>query len=507
MRGDAAAAIREDAPVGGNAGGRARALTARALRRFALPNTGWRAPTGFALAALLAWALAAAGCAQAPRYAPDDLLNPMLGGETTVALKTSRAFSAPAAGLSTEERRRFEVGDSFFTQNWVTAPASTEARDGLGPTFNAQSCSSCHTHDGRAKPPDGPDDPERGLLFRLSVPGTDAATGGPMPHPIYGGQLQDRAVIGVPPEGRAAAVWREIRGEYADGEPYSLIKPEYALSELAFGAIGADTMISPRIAPAMIGMGLLEAVPEEDTLALADPDDADGDGISGRANMVWDIRRGALALGRFGWKAGVPTVEQQAAAAFHGDIGITSPMFPRENCPPAQTACQAARSGGEPELPQDRLDKITFYNRTLAVPAMRDTDDPQVRLGAEMFLRAGCQACHTPIRATGDIGIPALSGQTILPYTDLLLHDMGEGLADGRPEFLADGREWRTPPLWGIGLVDAVNRHTRFLHDGRARSLAEAILWHGGEGSAARDMFIGFSREEREALLRFLEAL
>ena len=223
--------------------------------------------------------------------------------------------------------------------------------------------------------------------------------------------------------------------------------------------------------------------------------------------MVWDVRNARPALGRFGWKANVPTVEQQVAGAFLGDIGVTSALFPDNNCPDVQQDCASAINGGTPELTDDRLFKTTFYNRTLAVPAMRDTEDPQVARGAEMFLKANCNVCHTPSHTTGQSDIPALSSQTIFPYTDLLLHDMGEGLADDRPDFLATGREWRTPPLWGIGLVENVNNHTRFLHDGRARSVAEAILWHGGEGETSRQAFLNMSSEERDALLRFLDSL
>lgn len=436
----------------------------------------------------------------------NSLLVEALGGETTAFTTNRNAFSLSARNLTNLERRRFEVGDSFFNQNWVTAPASTDARDGLGPTFNAQSCSSCHTLDGRAEPPKDIDDPERGLLFRLSIPGTDAA-GGPLGDPNYGGQLQDRAILKVPAEGRFVTSWAEISGSYDDGERYTLLQPEYSFDELAFGDLHPELMASPRIAPAVFGVGLLEAIPEADILARADPDDEDGDGISGRANMVWDVRRQQTGLGRFGWKASVPTVEQQVAGAFLGDIGITSSLFPDENCPAGQDECAAALNGGKPEIPDFRLDRVTFYNRTLAAPAMRDVDDPQVRQGAGLFLKAGCNACHTPKHTTGESDIAALSGQVIFPYTDLLLHDMGDGLADGRPDFLANGREWRTPPLWGIGLVDNVNRHTRFLHDGRARNLAEAILWHGGEGAEAKEAFRNYSRAEREALLRFLDSL
>ena len=427
-----------------------------------------------------------------------------LGGDTTAFSSGKNAFELSARNLTNEERRMFEVGDSFFNQNWVTAPASTDARDGLGPVFNAQSCSSCHSHDGRSKPPDGPDDPERGLLFRLSIPGPE----GPLDEPAYGGQLQDRAILGVPPEGRMGIRYVEEAGSYPDGTPYSLRKPEYFIEEPAFGPPRPDTMISPRVGPVTFGMGLLEAIPESDILALADPDDSDGDGISGRPNMVWDIRADQPALGRFGWKAGQPTVEQQSAGAFLHDIGITSELQPDENCKFAQAECREAPNGGSPEIPPFRLDRVTFYVQTLAVPAMRDVEDPQVERGARAFVNAGCAACHTPRHVTGDShAIPALRDQTIFPYTDLLLHDMGEGLADNRPEALASGREWRTAPLWGIGLVDTVNGHTMFLHDGRARNLEEAILWHGGEAQSSLDIFKSLPADERADLIRFLESL
>ena len=323
----------------------------------------------------------------------------------------------------------------------------------------------------------------------------------------YGGQLQDRGILTVPPEGRFLITYPGSAGRLRDGTPYTLLQPEYSFSDLAFGPMHPEIMVSPRIAPSVFGMGLLEAIPEADILARSDPDDSDADGISGRANMVWSVRDGETRLGRFGWKANVPTVEQQIAGAFHGDIGITSPLFINENCPTDQIDCQSVPNGGSPEIGQERLGKVVFYQQTLAVPAMRNADDPQVRQGAKLFLEAGCGACHTPSHTTGDHPVPAVSHQVIFPYTDLLLHDMGEGLADGRPDFLAGGQEWRTPPLWGIGLIENVNNHTRLLHDGRARDIAEAILWHDGEGLAAREEFRKMSREQREALLRFLESL
>lgn len=474
-----------------------------------------RRPGLMALAAtsllLLVVALFAACADAAPTVTPEPTPIPLIlvaesGGDTTAFTTTRNAFGLSARNLDTLERRTFAVGNSFFRQNWVTAPASTEARDGLGPTFNALSCSSCHLLDGRGKPPDGPDDGERGLLLRLSIPGA-GPHGGPLPEPVYGGQLQDRAIVGVPIEGEFIIVYQEMPGVFADGEPYSLRRPTYQFRKLAFGVMNPETLISPRVAPAVVGMGLLEAIPEADILSAADPDDADGDGISGRVNMVWDERKGVMSLGRFGWKSNVPTVEQQTAGAFLGDLGVTSELFPEENCTGPQEDCIAAPNGGSPEIGAKRLADVVFYMQTLAVPAMRDINDLQVQNGAQVFVQAGCAVCHTPQHTTGQHEIEALSNQTIYPYTDLLLHDMGPELADGRPDFGADGQEWRTPPLWGIGLVETVNGHTMFLHDGRARNLTEAILWHGGEGAAARDAFKALTKEEREALIRFLNSL
>jgi CxxC motif-containing protein (DUF1111 family) len=312
----------------------------------------------------------------------------------------------------------------------------------------------------------------------------------------------------VPGEGRARVAYDEVPGAYGDGTPYTLLRPRISIEELAFGPMAADVMLSPRVAPAMFGLGLIEGVAEADILAAVDEHDRDGDGISGRANQVWDVRAGATRLGRFGWKANQPSLEQQNAGAFLGDVGITSPLFPGENCPAGQGQCAAAPNGGAPEIDDDKLGDVTYYARLLAVPARRDVDDPTVLRGKRLFAEAGCTGCHTPAFTTSEVdGFPELSHQTIRPYSDLLLHDMGEGLADGRPDFLATGREWRTPPLWGIGLVETVNGHSRFLHDGRARDLAEAVLWHGGEAEAARDAFRALDAGDRAALLRFLESL
>ena len=427
------------------------------------------------------------------------------GGAATVDDRSDTAFASGIPTLDRVERRAFVVGNSFFNDNWVTAPASTTGRDGLGPIFNAQSCSTCHFKDGRAKPPEGPDDPERGLLFRVSVPGDSAS--GTVPDPHYGDQIQDRAIEGVPAEATVVITTEAVRGRYADGTPYTLLAPRYEIVDPSNGPLAPDLMVSPRVAPAVFGVGLLEAVPEATVRAAADPDDADRDGISGRANTVWDVRRQGWSLGRFGWKANVPTVEQQNAGAFVGDIGITSSLFPDQPCTAGEDACTAAPDGGQPELDDAKLDRVTFYTRTLAVPARRTVADDTVVRGEKLFRAAGCSACHTPTLETGGSDIPELAHQTIHPYTDLLVHDMGPGLADGRPDGDASVSEWRTPPLWGIGLVETVNGHTRFLHDGRARNLSEAILWHGGEGERAKQRFRKMPRVDRDALVAYLESL
>ncbi|WP_222845818.1 di-heme oxidoreductase family protein [Flavilitoribacter nigricans] len=431
------------------------------------------------------------------------------GGENFTTFDFSEnAFGVQGRNLSREDENLFVAGNALFRTNWVTAPASVQSLDGLGPVFNAISCGSCHFKDGRAEPPLSPDEPLNGLLFRLSVtaPGQHGQTLG---DPVYGLQLQDKAILGVRQEASVHVNYREISGTYADGSIYTLREPDYEFYDLRFGDFAADLHFSPRIAQQIPGLGLLENIPESNILALADEQDADGDGISGRPNYVWDKVKQSVALGRFGWKANQPHLRQQTADAFNGDIGITSSINPQDHLTDTQReALQDVPNGGEPELSDDQLDRVVRYLETLAVPGRRNVDDAQVLQGKAMFHQLQCATCHQPKMETAANGpIPALNNQTIYPYTDLLLHDMGPGLADNRPDFLASGTEWRTPPLWGIGLIATVNGHTTLLHDGRARNLEEAILWHGGEAEAAQKAFTQLAASEREALIRFLESL
>ncbi len=440
-------------------------------------------------------------------YAQADHNRELLGGSTTIYNTTENAFTFPAPGVDRNQRLLFFVGDSFFNQNWVTAPASTTARDGLGPMFNSRSCAGCHFKDGRGRAPEFDGEAPTGFLVRLKVLERDL-TGAYLGDPIYGGQFQDRALEGIAAEGDLRITYTEIPGEFADGTPYSLRQPTVYLENLAYGEMHPEITMSPRVANQVIGLGLLEAVPEETLLALADPNDADGDGVSGRPNLVWDFYNNRQSIGRFGWKANQPHLLQQTAAAFNGDMGITTGLFSAQNCGPTQIACAETIHGGEPEISDDDLLKVVLYMQTLAVPAQRDADDPQVIRGAEVFREAQCTSCHVETLTTGiHPTVPALSNVTFHPYTDLLLHDMGEGLADNSPDFEATGAEWRTPPLWGIGLFETVNGHTNYLHDGRARDLSEAILWHDGEAEASRDAYIGMAIEDRDALLAFLRSL
>lgn len=447
------------------------------------------------------------------------------GGDATSLKNVNRnAFSHPSANMRFNKRLDFSVGNGFFKRVWVSAPASTKAADGLGPLYNAKSCQRCHLKDGRGHTPKGnwPDDTAVSMFLRLSIPPqTDEQRQAlaenriaVVPEPTYGGQLQDFAIQGHAAEGRMHIEYGMRVVTLADGVEVPLRVPRYSVTDLGYGPLHPDALFSPRVAPPMIGLGLLEAIDEADILAQADPDDADGDGISGKASQVWDIASGAVTLGRFGWKAGQPSLRQQSSGAFNGDIGISVPLapLPAGDCTAAQPACIAARHGdgvkpGGFEAGDEVMDLVTFYAGNLAVPARRDVGAPQVLAGKKVFYEAGCAACHTPKYLTRSDAPPEQAGQLIWPYTDLLLHDMGEGLADGRPEGVASGREWRTPPLWGIGLTQAVNGHTELLHDGRARNILEAILWHGGEAEAAKQAVVELSTEARTALLRFLESM
>ena len=435
------------------------------------------------------------------------------GVNGTINLQSDQAFAQPIPPMLTADVINFKVGRTFFHTNWVTAPASTQAVDGLGPIFNTSSCNSCHVEDGRGRTPFSATEQLSSLLIRISASGKDAH-GGPNPDPDLGLQLRNNAILKANPDGQVFVSYTDKVVTYPDGSSVTLRVPAYLFKNLRNGH-PVNFMISPRIAPQLVGMGLLEAVPEASIMALADPDDKDNDGISGKANAVWSEEKQQMVLGRFGWKANEPSVRQQVAGAFSNDIGITTPIFPNASLfGLEQTLFGGLTDGsdkpGQPELPEPNFTFTVFYTQSLAVPQRRNWKDATVQQGKALFIQAACAKCHNPQLKTGSfLDVPLLSNQTIHPYTDLLLHDMGTDLADGRTDYLATGNEWRTPPLWGIGLTSLVNNNNGMflMHDGRARTIEEAILWHGGEAEKSKEAFMKLSATDRAALIKFVNDL
>ena len=436
-----------------------------------------------------------------PDEFPIDQYNEMYaGGKQTVFDAGSGAFGHEFPEMGAQRRELHGIGDLGFETPFVTAPAALNP--GLGPVYNNVSCVNCHIGDGRGKPP-GPSEQLSSMLFRVSVPGTNPH-GGPNPAPGFGGQLQQRAIFSAQPEADVVITYTTVNGTYDDGTPYSLRQPTYSLQN-EYIPLPGGFMLSPRVAPPVFGLGLLEAIPDELTLSRADETDADGDGISGKPNYVWDARAEAITLGKFGWKCEAPNLLQQTAGAYNEDMGVTSYVFNVESC---DGQSQFDNLYDENEVADSVLFAVAFYMRSLAVPARRNINDPAVKHGKQLFMDARCSSCHIPMSQTGvSVDFPEVSNQTIFPYTDILLHDMGPGLADNRPTFDATGQEWRTSPLWGIGLTQAVNGHNNFLHDGRARTLEEAILWHDGEAAASRQIFLAMPAADRADLIAFLNSL
>lgn len=421
-----------------------------------------------------------------------------LGGETSVPHSGINAFSQPAANLGERDLTRFFVGNSFFKRNWVQAPASATARDGLGPRYNARSCSGCHLLDGRGG---SPLFSNNGFVVRL-----DPNSG---QHAI-GGQLQDLAISGVAPEGELV-VERGSIPDRMSGLGAAAVQPRFLIRVPGSGggqttATKTIDQVSLRIGPALIGLGLLEAIPEHEVIAGADANDDNGDGISGRINRVTNHHTGQMELGRFGWKAGMPDVANQVAMALWQDMGITNPLHPEQNCNRADAECALSPSGGSPEISGQLFEALVFYSRSLAPPIARKANN--FASGFRIFQKIGCDDCHRPHWNTAnEFEIEAFARQSIWPFTDLLLHDMGPGLADEVSEAEAAGPEWRTPPLWGLGLIKKINPNTGYLHDGRAATIEQAVLWHGGEASRALEQFVQLQSRDKAWLLEFLEAL
>lgn len=488
------------------------------------------------------------------------------GGETSRSDTTSNAFSSHVNNLKDVVRiRRFNIGDDFFENPWVGKTASTELRDGLGPLFNNNACQDCHIRDGRGHAPADSGQPKENDFSTMIIKAINtqvssddknrmlAGTLGGVGDSQVGPQLQQEALFSIKKEASLSVTYQYHSVYFTDGTavelrtPYWTIKNNYADStqkkkaandsgfDVGFGSdfdtnfdtgFDAATLFSPRIASPMIGLGLLALIDEKTILQRSDPEDKDNDNISGKANKVWSVSEQKPVLGRFGWKAGQPSIRQQTAGAFNNDMGLTSNIFPHEGCLEHQHDCLKSPNGNGDsrsdypfEVSVKTLDFVEFYASHLSVPARRNSENIDVKAGKQLFIDAQCQACHTERYTTvNNPSFPELSQQAIYPYTDLLLHDMGEKLADiniyndagstdALVEYQATATEWRTPPLWGLGLTKTVNPNATFLHDGRARTIMEAVLWHGGEAQASVDKVLAFDREQREQLMLFLNDL
>ncbi len=447
------------------------------------------------------------------------------GGDTSVGIAAKARFDMPAANLPNELKTHFHAGKALAQQPWVKAPTITTSRDGLGPLYNARTCMACHVNGGKGFIPDDTNVPIRGTLVRLSKSGKDPKAG-VIAHPVYGDQIQGQSTslahqlrhipsaqsnTDVKPEAYVHINWQSQVFIYPDQRQVTLRTPTLDFRNLGYGPIGGDTLLSLRVAPMIHGMGLIELIPQSQIKLLSDSDDINQDGISGRINQVWDIEKQKTVPGRFGLKANKPTLAMTVAGAFANDLGISNSLFPSQPCTGLQKKCSQAHNGNDKngvELTQRQLDLTIDFNRNLAPPKARNLDNPDTQAGRELFYATGCQLCHQPSFTTQKSERFAhLSKQVIWPYSDFLLHDLGPELADNRPDFEASGQEWRTSPLWGIGLREAVNGSRALLHDGRAKTIEEAILWHGGEARSAKESFIRLNQTQRENLMLFVKSI
>ncbi|MFT4762939.1 MAG: CxxC motif-containing protein (DUF1111 family) [Oleispira sp.] len=442
------------------------------------------------------------------------------GGATSVSSQPFVSFMYPADNIDQNLRPLFYAGKALAKQPWVKAPTITFARDGLGPLYNARTCLACHANGGKGSIPTDSKSALFSTLVRLSSPGLAS-------HPIYGDQLQTQSISlahqlrssvkegtlkhDVSPEAYAYVTWTKKEFKYPDGNKVILRTPALTLDKLAYGEMATETQMSLRVAPAIQGMGLIELIKQVDIDKLSDEHDNNHDGISGRVNLVFDVQTQQVSPGRFGLKSNKPSLVMTIAGAFANDIGISNHLFPAQPCTEQQPTCNRAENGNDDEgveLPRHLLKLVVDFNRNLAPVKRLNSQQKTILEGRSLFYSTGCHACHNPSFITGKSdNFPHLSEQKIWPYSDFLLHDMGEELSDGRPDYLASGREWRTAPLWGLGFQKQVNGSNAYLHDGRATSVEQAILWHGGEAASTQSRFINLSKAERSALINFVESL
>ncbi|XPV69332.1 MAG: di-heme oxidoredictase family protein [Halarcobacter sp.] len=418
---------------------------------------------------------------------------------------TSNITLADSKNLSDEEYDKYILGRSFFTIPWVEAPSATTARDGLGPLFNANTCNSCHPKTTRGILYNKNGTLSRTIIAKLSIPSNNSKEhkdliykNGLVTEPTYGGQIAINAVHGVKFEGRPEIHYEEININFPDGEVETLLKPKYSIENLQYGDLHKDTILTFRLAPSLYGVGFLNDIKEEDILANTDEFDKDNDGISGKANFVYSPFTKKYELGRFSWKANLVNLKHQTANAAINDMGLTTTIYQKDTCTKEQIACNNSPKGRDAiDLPDNRLEAVVYFLEKQKLHKVNKTKE--FKEGLKLFKQIGCVKCHVDTFITK-------SGKKIAPFTDMLLHDMGEGLSDGRSEFKATESEWRTPALWGLSLNEKVTgKKPRLLHDGRARSVQEAILWHDGEAKNIKENYMKLEKKDRDFILKFLE--
>ncbi len=414
------------------------------------------------------------------------------GGSATITSDITRPFLQIIPSLPISALNGVSPGRELFITQWTPANEGRVLFDGVGPLFNANSCTQCHSAEGRQPIYAADGELSDAILFRLGNKQGQA-------HAYYGEQMQHHSIHpSILTEGKM----KYYSTAATDATPAGM---RFAFTPTDANQPLGDTAFSGRISPQLVGMGLLDLIPDANIVAAADPDDRNQDGISGRVHWVNEGKQ--QKVGRFGWKAINTSLRIQNANAMSQDMGLTTSVFMDPNCTTNQPICWTAANGGTPEVSDSGLEAVTDFMTALAVPERRTGDLQTFNKGANLFAQVGCASCHTPKQKTGDsVRFPLLSQQTIYPYTDLLLHNMGAGLDDGVKEKQAESFEWRTPPLWGIGIV-ARNPEARFLHDGRASSLTEAILWHGGEAETTKMRFKQLPAEQKETLLTFLRGI
>ena len=429
------------------------------------------------------------------------------GGAGTIDKIGRNAFSHHFTNLSFEQKQDFLIGNAFFREVWIASPSSTKSSDGLGPLYNARACQSCHIKDGRGHLPKT----EKPLSTVIKIGEYQGFR--LLPHKVYGKQLQFFAIPGISLESEINLSYKSREKNYNYKDKISFEYPFVNFTDLKYGKVDKTNSLSLRVSPQVIGVGLLEAIETSDILKNEDINDTNGDGVSGVARKL-KYSNGETKIGRFGIRASTPDLFVQTGTAFMHDMGLSNSVGnnPFGDCTENQKECLKYPTGIDKkstfEVDDEVMDKIVFYLSSLSPPKRRNVTNKDVLLGKKIFYEAKCTSCHTPKYVTSkNAKFDFLKFQLIWPYTDLLLHDMGDELADKDLDGNVTNKEWKTPPLWGIGYAKEVNPRATFLHDGRAKTIMEAVLWHSGEAKKSIDFLIENYKDDLDKLDAFLNSL